>query len=520
MKDGEPFRYVSGSFHYFRALPGSWRRKLQTLRAGGLNAVDLYIQWSLHNPKDGVYNWDGIANVEEVVKIAQEEGLYIILRPGPYICAEIDNGGLPYWLATKYPGIKARTSDVDYIREVSKWYSMLMPKFEKYLYGNGGSIIMVQIENEYGAFLACDIEYKNFLRDETFKYTNDKALLFTTDPPWDKNELTCGAIDGVFKTTDFGLADLSLIEENFGKLREVQPTGPLVNSEFYTGWLTFWQGPNSRRDAKELSDTLRNMLLMKANVNFYMFFGGTNFGFWAGANIEGIGGFMPDITSYDYDAPMDEAGNPTEKYMVFRNLVKEFIEVPDESTIPPRAPTMTPTAVTLKPVNTIFSPQGRNLLGTRPFISNTLLTFEQLDQFSGFVLYETELPKLTRDPSNLIVTNLRDRALVYIDDEFVGALSRENYISTLPISAGYGSKLSILVENQGRINFGITDDYKVIYSFPLINKAWTQPSNLSREFWDRFGYKHSMRIMKLIKRLTTGRLRDFLSTILSTWKPS
>lgn len=460
LKDGQPFRYVSGSFHYFRALPGSWRRKLQTLRAGGLNAVDLYIQWSLHNPKDGFYNWDGIANVEEVVRIAQEEGLYIILRPGPYICAELDNGGLPYWLATKYPGIKVRTNDADYFREVTKWYSMLMPRLEQYLYGNGGNIIMVQVENEYGAFKACDTVYKNFLRDETLKYTSDKALLFTTDRPMD-NELTCGLIDGVFQTTDFGIATLSEIEHNFEQLREVQPTGPLTNSEFYTGWLTHWQEPNSRRGAIELADTLKNMLLMKANVNFYMFFGGTNFGFWAGANDFGIGRYMADITSYDYDAPMDEAGNPTEKYMIFRNLVKEFIEIPDESTIPPRAPTMTPIAANLKPVDTIFSQQGRYILGTRPFISNRLLTFEEMDQFSGFVLYESELPRLTRDPSNLVVTNLRDRALIYIDDEFVGALSRENYISTLPISAGYGSKLSILVENQGRINFQIADDYKV-----------------------------------------------------------
>ena len=469
LKDGEPFKYVAGSFHYFRAVPGSWRRKLQTLRAGGLNAVDIYVQWSLHNPKDGLYNWDGIANVEEFVKIAQEEGLYIILRPGPYICAELDNGGLPYWLATKYPGIKVRTSNSDYFREVTKWYSVLMPKFEKYLYGNGGNIIMVQVENEYGSFESCNTEYKNFLRDETLKHTEDKALLFTTDMPYEK-DLTCGSIEGVYHTTDFGIADLDRIEHNFNLLRKYQPHGPLVNSEFYTGWLTFWQDQNSRRSAKEIADTLRNMLLMKANVNFYMFFGGTNFGFWSGANIGGIAGYVTDITSYDYDAPMDEAGNPTEKYMMLRDQIKDFMEVPDESTIPPKAPTMVLTAVDLKPVNSILSQQGRSILGTRPLTSNRLWTFEELDQFSGFVLYETELPKLTRDPSNLIVTSLRDRALVYVDDEFVGVLSRENYISKLPISAGYGSKLSILVENQGRINFAITDDYKVDLQFFVLIK--------------------------------------------------
>lgn len=208
LMDGKPFQYIAGCFHYFRAMPETWRQKLKTFRAGGLNAVDLYIQWSLHNPEDGVYHWDGIANVEEIVQIATEEDLYVILRPGPYICAEIDNGGLPYWLASKYPGISLRTNDADYLREVEKWYSMLMPQFEDHLYGNGGNIIMVQVENEYGAFHSCDVEYKNFLRDETKKYTGDKAVLFTTDRPID-NELECGMIEDVFVTTDFGIANMS-----------------------------------------------------------------------------------------------------------------------------------------------------------------------------------------------------------------------------------------------------------------------------------------------------------------------
>lgn len=324
LMDGKPFQYIAGSFHYFRALPETWRQKLKTFRAGGLNVVDLYIQWSLHNPEDGVYTWEGIANIEQVVQIATEEGLYVILRPGPYICAELDNGGLPYWLASKYPRIKVRTNDANYKDEVAKWYSKLMPQFEKHMYGNGGNIIMVQVENEYGAFHACDVEYKNFLRDETKKYTGDKAVLFTTDRPID-DELECGRVDDVFVTTDFGLFNLTDVIFNFGKLREVQPTGPLVNTEFYTGWLTHWQEPNARRSAAGLAKTLQYMLLMKANVDFYMYFGGTNFGFWAGANDWGIGRYMADITSYDYDAPMDEAGNPTEKYMVFRNVIKEVI---------------------------------------------------------------------------------------------------------------------------------------------------------------------------------------------------
>lgn len=193
-----------------------------------------YIQWSLHNPKDGVYNWEGIADIEEFIRLATAEGLYIILRPGPYICAEIDNGGLPYWLQTKYPGIKVRTDDENYLNEVRTWYSVLMPKFEEQFYGRGGNIIMVQVENEYGAYKECNTVYKNWLRDETLKYTGDNAILFTTDRPID-NELSCGLIENVFQTTDFGIANEEEVKQNFDKLRAVQPNGPLVNSEFYTG---------------------------------------------------------------------------------------------------------------------------------------------------------------------------------------------------------------------------------------------------------------------------------------------
>ena len=279
-----------------------------------------YIQWSLHNPKDGVYNWEGIADIEEFIRLATAEGLYIILRPGPYICAEIDNGGLPYWLETKYPGIQVRTDDKNFFNEVQKWYEALMPRFSKHFYGNGGNVIMVQIENEYGAFKLCNEKYKNFLRDETIKYTGTNALLFTTDRPID-DELKCGMIDGVFVTTDFGIANETEVQHNFAKLREVQPKGPLVNSEFYTGWLNHWHEPNQRRSATKLAETMKIMLDMKASVNFYMYFGGTNFGFWSGANDFGVGKYNADITSYDYDAPLDETGATTPKYFSLQNII-------------------------------------------------------------------------------------------------------------------------------------------------------------------------------------------------------
>ncbi|KXJ68584.1 hypothetical protein RP20_CCG002599 [Aedes albopictus] len=261
--DGKPFRFVSGAFHYFRALPGSWRQILRSIRAAGLNVVETYIEWSTHEPTEGQYTWDGIANLEQFIQIAQEEDLYVILRPGPYICAERDMGGFPYWLHTKYPNIKLRTYDLE-------------------------------------------------------SYIRNEAVLFTNDGP---DQLACGRIPGVLATLDFGAVGNP--DNYWQKLRKYQPKGPLVNAEFYPGWLTHWMEPLARVATGPVVSQLRKMLQQGANVNFYMFHGGTNFAFTSGANDGGPGRFNTDITSYDYDAPLDEAGDPTSKYFAIRDAVLE-----------------------------------------------------------------------------------------------------------------------------------------------------------------------------------------------------
>lgn len=467
--DSKPFRYVSGSFHYFRAVPEVWRDRLRTMRACGLNAVDTYIEWSLHNPKDGEYDFDGIADVEKFIKIAQEEGLYVILRPGPYICAERDNGGIPYWLFTKYPNIKPRTSDANYTSEVSIWYGNIMKRMQKYLYGRGGPIIMVQVENEYGAFGACDKDYLIWLRDETNKYVrHGDAVLFTTDIPDDR--ISCGKIEDVFATTDFGLERIHEIDDVWSTLRSVQPNGPLVNSEFYPGWLTHWQEENQRRNASQVAEALRNILTYGANVNIYMFFGGTNFGFTAGANDFGFTNYTADITSYDYDAVMDEAGDVTPKYLLIQEVLKDYMAMPALS-VPEKTPKTAYGTIELKPLADLLSPFGLEVLTKKQEISKLPKSFEELDQFSGLVLYETVLPKQEIDPTVLTVNKLHDRAFVYVDREFIGTLSRQNKISSLPLYAGMaGKKLQILVENQGRINFNIANDTKGILGPVTIQK--------------------------------------------------
>ncbi|XP_055686749.1 beta-galactosidase-like [Lutzomyia longipalpis] len=457
--DGKPFRYISGSFHYFRAPRENWRQKLRTMRATGLNAVSTYVEWSLHNPKDNdQYVWSGMADLEHFLDLAVQEDLLVILRPGPYICAERDMGGFPYWLLTKYPKIQLRTFDSDYLREVEKWYGVLMPKMQPYLYGNGGPIIMVQVENEYGSFKACDANYMKWLRDETLKYIQDKALLFTTDGP---GMLACGSVENVFATIDFGPS--KTISGYWEKLRKFRPRGPLVNSEYYPGWLTHWQEGMQRVDTEKVVKTLDDMLHDNASVNFYMFFGGTNFGFTAGANNGGIGSYQADVTSYDYDAPMTEAGDATPKLFAIRDTISRHVVMPGVA-VPDPSPKLNYGKVYLTPRQNLLSRHTRRSICRGSVESRTPVSFEELDQNSGLVLYERDLPPLRRDPSALMIEKLHDRAIVYIDRQFVGILSRENKIDTLSINwANWpGQKLQILVESQGRINYDIANDFKGI----------------------------------------------------------
>ncbi|CRK91904.1 CLUMA_CG005524, isoform A [Clunio marinus] len=458
LMDGKNFQFIGGSFHYFRALPETWQRKLRTMRAAGLQVVTTYVEWSLHNPRDGIYDFTGIADLELFIKLAAQEDLYVILRPGPYICAERDLGGFPYWLLHKYPDINLRTYDLNYRHEVTKWYQVLMTKMEKFLYGNGGPIIMVQVENEYGSYFACDEKYRIWLRDETSRYVKDKAVLFTNDGP---GVLRCGKIPNVLATLDFGESPNSTIDSNWRTLRRYQPAGPLMNSEYYPGWLTHWQEEMQRVPVQPVLDSLEKMILDGASVNFYMFYGGTNFGFTAGANEGGPGRYDSDVTSYDYDAPMDEAGDPTEKYFAIRKLISKYFPLPNVP-VPNPLPKIKLPDINLKPISIIFNPNGRRYLANFTKQSNLPMSFESLDQNSGFILYETKLPRINRDPVLLKFADLRDRAYIYVNRRFVGIISRENKIYSIPLSLSLGDELQILVENEGRINYGLANDFKGI----------------------------------------------------------
>ncbi|KAL0271752.1 UNVERIFIED_CONTAM: hypothetical protein PYX00_008749 [Menopon gallinae] len=445
--DGKPFRYVSGSAHYFRVPHQYWRDRLRKMRAGGLNAVSTYVEWSQHEPVPGEYHFSGDLDLVKFIRLAQEEGLYVILRPGPYICAERDMGGLPYWLLNKHPKIVLRSSDPKYTEYVERWMNVLLPKISPLLFGNGGPIILVQVENEYGFYHACDHNYNLWLRDLFKRHVRDKAVLFTTDSPSDR-VMKCGKIPDVYATVDFG-PEIN-VQNAFSMQRKYEPRGPLVNSEYYPGWLTHWGEKMARKDAKTVVETLKKMLSMGANVNFYMYFGGTNFGFTAGANYNKM--YVSDITSYDYDAPISEAGDLTPKFYALKEAIAEYLPTPSNSS----AGTSEKGdygELSLKVVASMMSPLVRSSLGI--FHRNKYpLTFEELDHNSGYMLYETELRKNLTTPVEYVVKSYNDFANVYIDGNFLTSLSREKQQNAFTVQkSSPGQVLSIMVENLGRINF-------------------------------------------------------------------
>ncbi|KAI4488944.1 hypothetical protein M0804_004442 [Polistes exclamans] len=474
--DGKPFRYVSGSFHYFRAPKVYWRDRLRKLRAAGFNAVSTYVEWSLHQPEFDVWNWSGDADLIEFLNIAQEENLLVLLRPGPYICAERDFGGFPYWLLTREPNIKLRTNDISYLSYVELYLTTVLNKVKPYLRGNGGPIIMVQVENEYGSYEACDSIYMNKLYEIFQRIIGNKAVLYTTDGIIDRM-IRCGSVPGTYTTIDFGTG--SNVNASFELMRRYQAKGPLVNSEFYPGWLTHWEEPFQKVSANAVKNKLDEMLAIGASVNIYMFYGGTNFGFTSGANGD-TKMFSPQLTSYDYDAPLTEAGDLTDKYFQIRNVISKYLPLPNIS-VPAISPKGDYGPVLLEPVLELFELSSRELFGSPVLQSSEAKTFEQLGLPHWLVLYETNIPSNVQDPMVLNAIT-KDRALVYVDDQLAGTLSRTKNINFLSLTSPYSQRLKILVENQGHLNYGNQiHDFKGIFNVSI--------SGIPLSLWNITGFR-------------------------------
>jgi len=438
--DGEPYRILSGAIHYFRVVPEYWNDRLQKLKACGFNTVETYIAWNVHEPEEGEYLFEGLANVIQFIKLAGQLGLHVIVRPSPYICAEWEFGGLPAWLL-KYSDMQLRCMDQNYLAKVDRYYDQLIPKLVPLLSTNGGPIIAVQVENEYGSF-GNDTAYLEYLRDGLVRRGVD-VLLFTSDGPTDEM-LIGGTIEGVHATVNFG----SRVEESIGKFREHRQTEPLMVMEYWNGWFDHWMEPHHVREASDVADVLDEMLDANASVNMYMFHGGTNFGFYNGANH--IKTYEPTVTSYDYDALLTEWGDMTEKYKAVRRVL-------DKHGVEPGCPFPEPISkysygkVVLTERAKLFSQLDQLSV---PIEQTSIQAMEKFGQSYGFILYSTWV-KGPRSKQKLHIKEVRDRAQVFLDGNLLGVIERWDP-KALDISIPKeGARLDILVENMGRVNYGL-----------------------------------------------------------------
>lgn len=411
----------------------------------GLNAIQTYVPWNFHETAPGKYDFAGDRDLETFIKLANDIGLLVILRAGPFICAEWDMGGLPAWLLRK-DSVVLRSSDPDYLNYVDKWMHVLLPKIKQFLYHNNGPIIAVQVENEYGSYFACDYDYLRHL-SKLFRYfLGDEVILFTTDGDGEAY-LKCGSLQGLYATIDFSPGGNMTTKLNIQRYAE--PHGPLVNSEFYTGWLDHWGQKHSVVSKEIIAQSLDEMLALGANVNMYMFEGGTNFGYWNGANSP----YSPQPTSYDYDAPLSEAGDPTEKYFTIRQVIGKFNKLPIGPVLP-ATPKFAYGIIGVKKLQSVVELVSY-LSFSAPVTSEYPLTFVEMDQYFGYMLYRNTLPVNCTQGMMLAspLNGVHDRAYVMVNGVFQGILERNKRI-WIHITGQAGSQLDILVENMGRINYG------------------------------------------------------------------
>jgi beta-galactosidase len=432
--DGEPFRILSGAIHYFRVHPDLWADRIRKARLMGLNTIETYVPWNEHSPTPGVFHTDGGLDLGRFLDLVADEGMQAIVRPGPYICAEWDNGGLPAWLFTD-PTIGVRSSEPGYLAAVDTFMDRLLPIVVERQITHGGPVILFQIENEYGAY-GSDKVYLQHLVDVA-KRAGVEVPLFTCDQPFG-TMIEDGSLPGLHKTATFG----SRADERLGFLRERQPAGPLMCAEFWNGWFDNWGTHHHTTDAAASAAELDALLSAGASVNIYMFHGGTNFGFTNGANDKGI--YEPTITSYDYDAPLAEDGFPTDKYFAFRDVIAKHFPVPDEVPAPRPCPPMEAVDVTQSVPLLDVAWRG----GSAQVVSGAVPPAETTGQYRGFFLYG----KTLESGGVLSFAEVRDRAQFFLDGFPLGTLSRELGERTIVIPRG--GLLQVLLEDQGRVNYG------------------------------------------------------------------
>lgn len=454
--DGEKHRIISGSVSYFRVLPEQWRDRLEKLKALGCNTAEVYVPWNLHEPTPGTYCFEGRLDLPAYLGLCQELGLNVLLRPGPYICAEFDFGGLPWWLLSGPDPVPIRTSDDGFLEKVETWWcGQLLPRVAPHLAANGGCVVALQLENEFG-YWGKDSAYLEILRRYvTTSFGDASPLLFTSDGTFWPDLQANGGLDGVLRTGNFG----SDPKKRFAELQLSQPTGPLCCMEFWVGWFDPWGAVagKSYRAASDVAETLRETLRMGGSVNFFVFHGGTSFGFCgAGANISTIGEYEPQVTSYDYGGLLDEAGEVTEKYLRCREVLAEFLgqpqllerQFPRARRLPPSPPLELASTLTLGEV--LDSLAGSVVEAALP------LPAERVGIGYGYILYRTQLDQGADLPLRIGDDAVRDFASVMVDGSVLGTIYRNDGARSREFKLpGRGEgRLEVLVDIMGRVNFG------------------------------------------------------------------
>lgn len=444
--NGEPFVVKAAELHYPRIPKEYWDHRIKMSKALGMNTICLYTFWNSHEPRENEFNFEGQNDLREFIKLCQKNDMKVILRPGPYVCAEWEMGGLPWWLLKK-KDIKLRDNDPYFLERVDKFQKAVAEQVGDLTIADGGPIIMVQVENEYGSY-GENKPYVSNIRDMLRKNFGDNVTLFQCD--WSSNFEKNG-LDDLIWTMNFGTG--ANIDDQFRRLKEVRPNSPLMCSEFWSGWFDKWGANHETRPASDMIAGIDEMLSKNISFSLYMTHGGTNWGHWAGANSPG---FAPDVTSYDYDAPINEQGAPTPKYWELREALKKY----NDGKMAP-----VPAAIKTREIKPFkfasVAPLFNNL--PTPKTDVEIRTMEEYNQGFGSILYQTTLPELSKG-AILTVNDAHDYAQIFVDGNYIGKLDRRNGEKQITLPAcRRGAVLDIFVEAMGRINFGVAiKDFKGI----------------------------------------------------------
>lgn len=435
--NGEPYTVKAAELHYPRIPRPYWDQRIKLCKALGMNTICLYTFWNSHEPREDQFDFTGQNDLREFVKLCQANDMKVILRPGPYVCAEWEMGGLPWWLLKK-KDIRLRENDPYFLERVDRFQKAVADQVGDLTINNGGPIIMVQVENEYGSY-GTDKPYVANIRDMLRKNFGDDVTLFQCD--WSSN-FTNNGLDDLIWTMNFGTG--ANIDQQFAPLKKLRPDSPLMCSEFWSGWFDKWGANHETRPAEDMIAGIDEMLSKDISFSLYMTHGGTNWGHWAGANSPG---FAPDVTSYDYDAPISESGQITPKYTLLRETLAKYYD----GKLPKIPATIKPIAIKEFEFETV-APLFDNLPEARK--SRDIKTMEEFDQGFGSILYRTTLPALPNG-GELSINEPHDYVQVFVDGKHIGTVDRRLGEKKLMLPAcSKGAQLDILVEAMGRINFG------------------------------------------------------------------